>query len=342
MKNIFRNKTILITGGTGSIGSAIVKELLKFNCKTIRVLGSDENGLHNLSLSLSSAYNEHFIDSMMRNKIRYFYGDITDLNRMVSATEDVDYVIHAAALKHVPICEYNPFEATKVNVLGTENMIKASFFHKKIKKFILISTDKVVDPTTVLGTTKLLAEKIVLNSNLNKGVRDIKLSVVRFGNVIGTRGSVLPKFIFQLKNHNNLTVTDKLSTRFFVTIDDAVKSVLTSMQIMKGGEVFIPKTINAIKIYDLAFALCKIFKKPQSKIKLIGLRQGEKIHEKIITENEFYKLKVHNDIYLIDYMNLHKFSNVKEIIKFFNSEKTIPLSIDKIITYLKKFNLLKV
>ena len=215
MKNIFRNKTILITGGTGSIGSAIVKELLKLNCKTIRVLGSDENGLHNLSLSLSTAYQEHFIDSMMRNKIRYFYGDITDLNRMISATEDVDYVIHAAALKHVPICEYNPFEATKVNVLGTENMVKASFFHKKIKKFILISTDKVVDPTTVLGTTKLLAEKIVLNSNLNKGTRDIKLSVVRFGNVIGTRGSVLPKFIFQLKNHNSLTVTDKFSTRFF-------------------------------------------------------------------------------------------------------------------------------
>ena len=341
MINIFKNQTILITGGTGSIGSAIVKELLKLNCKTIRVLGSDENGLHNLSLSLSSAYQEHFIDSMMRNKIRYFYGDITDLNRMISATEDVDYVIHAAALKHVPICEYNPFEATKVNVLGTENMIKASFFHKKIKKFILISTDKVVDPTTVLGTTKLLAEKIVLNSNLNKGTRDIKLSVVRFGNVIGTRGSVLPKFIFQLKNHNNLTVTDKFSTRFFVTIDDAVKSVLTSMQIMRGGEVFIPKTINAIKIYDLASALCKVFKMPQSKIKLIGLRQGEKTHEKIITENEFCKLKVYNHIYLIDYMNLHKFLKIKKIMNFFNSEKAKPLSVDKIISYLKKFNLLE-
>lgn len=341
MKNIFRNKTILITGGTGSIGSAIVKELLKLNCKTIRVLGSDENGLHNLSLSLSTTYQEHFIDSMMRNKIRYFYGDITDLNRMISATEDVDYVIHAAALKHVPICEYNPFEATRVNVLGTENMIKASFFHKKIKKFILISTDKVVDPTTVLGTTKLLAEKIVLNSNLNKGTRDIKLSVVRFGNVIGTRGSVLPKFIFQLKNHNSLTVTDKFSTRFFVTIDDAVKSVLTSMKIMRGGEVFIPKTINAIKIYDLAAALCKVFKMPQSKIKLIGLRQGEKIHEKIITENEFYKLKIYNNIYLIDYMNLHKFLKIKKIMNFFNSEKAKSLPVEKIISYLKKFNLLE-
>jgi hypothetical protein len=153
---------------------------------------------------------------------------------------------------------------------------------------------------------------------------------------------VLPKFIFQLKNNNNLTVTDKLSTRFFVTIDDAVKSVLTSMQIMRGGEVFIPKTINAIKIYDLASALCEVFKMSQSKIKLIGLRQGEKIHEKIITENEFYKLKVYNDIYLIDYMNLHKFSKIKKIMNFFNSEKANSLSVDKIISYLKKFNLLEI
>ena len=204
MVNIFKNQTVLITGGTGSIGSAIVKELLKFDCKSIRVLGSDENGLHNLSLNLNHSSNENFINSMMKDKIRYFYGDITDLNRMVSAAEGADYVIHAAALKHVPICEYNPFEATKTNVIGTENMIKASFQHRSIKKFLLISTDKVVNPTTVLGTTKLLAEKIVLNSNLNKGDRKIQLSVVRFGNVIGTRGSVLPKFITQLKENKIL------------------------------------------------------------------------------------------------------------------------------------------
>jgi FlaA1/EpsC-like NDP-sugar epimerase len=268
MKNIFANQTILITGGTGSIGSAIVKELLKFNCKTIRVLGSDENGLHNLSLDLASLHNKNFMELMIKNKIRYFYGDITDLNRMISATEGVDYIIHAAALKHVPICEYNPFEATKTNVIGTENMIRASFYHKNIKKFILISTDKVVNPTTVLGTTKLLAEKIVINSNLNKGYRKIKLSVVRFGNVIGTRGSVLPKFITQLKNNENITLTNKITTRFFVTVEAAVKSVLTSFEIMKGGEIFIPKTINAIKISDLARALCKNYNFSDSRIKI--------------------------------------------------------------------------
>jgi FlaA1/EpsC-like NDP-sugar epimerase len=278
----------------------------------------------------------------MKDKIRYFYGDITDLNRMVSAAEGVDYVIHAAALKHVPICEYNPFEATKTNVIGTENMIKASFQHRSIKKFLLISTDKVVNPTTVLGTTKLLAEKIVLNSNLNKGDRKIQLSVVRFGNVIGTRGSVLPKFITQLKENKNLTLTDKISTRFFVTIEAAVKSVLTSLNIMKGGEIFLPKTINAIKIFDLASALCKNYNFSKSKIKIVGLRQGEKIHEKIITEDELYKLKVYKDIYVIDNLNSHKFSKVKKMMKFFSSDQAKVLTVNEVIFYLKKFNLVTV
>lgn len=342
MKNIFKNQTVLITGGTGSIGSSIVKELLKLDCKTIRVLGSDENGLHNLSLKLSYSNDKNFINSMMKDKIRYFYGDITDLSRMVSATEGVDYVIHAAALKHVPICEYNPFEATKTNVIGTENMIKASFQHKNIKKFLLISTDKVVNPTTVLGTTKLLAEKIVLNSNLNKGNRKIQLSVVRFGNVIGTRGSVLPKFIDQLKENKNITLTEKISTRFFVTIEEAVSCILSSLNIMKGGEIFIPKTINAIKIFDLASALCKHYNFPNSKIKIVGLRQGEKIHEKILTENELYKLKLYKNIYVIDNLDLHKFLKVKKMMKFFSTDQTKVLTVNEIILYLKKFNLLTV
>ena len=339
MINIFKNQTILITGGTGSIGSAIVKELLKLNCKTIRVLGSDENGLHNLSLDLASSLNKNFIESMIKDKIRYFYGDITDLNRMISATEGVDYIIHAAALKHVPICEYNPFEATKTNVIGTENMIKASFYHKNIKKFILISTDKVVNPTTVLGITKLLAEKIVINSNLNKGYRKIKLSVVRFGNVIGTRGSVLPKFITQLKKNENITLTNKVTTRFFVTIEAAVKSVLTSFEIMKGGEIFVPKTINAIKIFDLARALCKNYNFSDSRIKIIGLRQSEKIHEEILTKEELYNLKIYKDIYVIDHMNLHKLAKVKKMMSFFSSDQAKVLALDEIVTYLKKFNL---
>jgi FlaA1/EpsC-like NDP-sugar epimerase len=342
MKNIFKNSTVLVTGGTGSIGSAIVKKLLKFDCGTVRVLGSDENGLHNLSLNLNYSSNKNFIKSMKKDKIRYFYGDITDFSRMVSATEGVDYVIHAAALKHVPICEYNPFEATKTNVIGTENMIKASFQHKNIKKFILISTDKVVNPTTVLGTTKLLAEKIVLNSNLHKGDRQIKLSVVRFGNVIGTRGSVLPKFISQLKEKKDLTLTDKISTRFFVTLEAAVDSVITSLNIMKGGEIFLPKMINSIKIFDLALAICKRLNFSNSRIKIVGLRQSEKVHEDIITKEELSNLKLYKDIYMIDSLNQHNLTKVKKTMEFFSSDKAKILSIDEIISYLNKSNLLRI
>jgi len=338
MKNFLKNKKILITGGTGSIGSAVVKELLKYKCSTIRILGSDENGLHNLSLSLSIDSKENFFQLMKRNNVRFIYGDITDQSRLITATEDIDFVIHAAAMKHVPICEYNPFEATKVNVIGTENLIRASI-HNEVSKFILISTDKVVEPTTCLGTTKLLAEKLVVNSNLNKGSKKIKFSVVRFGNVIGTRGSVLPKFIVQAKNNKTLTVTDVKSTRFFVSIKDAVDSILTSLEIMQGGEVFIPKTIHSMKIYDLAFTVSEYFNKKPN-IDVIGLRGNEKVDEKILTEFELFKLKIYKNLYLIDNLNKHKLSKVKNIIKYFCSDTAKILNSNEIKSYLIKNNLI--
>lgn len=338
MNNFLKNKKILITGGTGSIGSAVVKELLKFKCSTIRILGSDENGLHNLSLNLATSGKENFFQLMKKNNIRFIYGDITDQNRMIVATEDIDYVIHAAAMKHVPICEYNPFEATKVNVIGTENLIRASIYNK-VSKFILISTDKVVEPTTCLGTTKLLAEKLVINTNLNKGNKKIDLSVVRFGNVIGTRGSVLPKFIIQAKDNKILTVTDTKSTRFFVTIKDAVNSILASLEIMRGGEVFIPETIHSMKIYDLACAVSKYFSK-KTNIDVIGLRGDEKVDEKILTDHELSRLKKHKNLYLIDNFNKHKFAKVKNMMNYFSSNKAKTLSLNEITKYLIKNNLL--
>ena len=333
-----KNKKILITGGTGSIGSAVVKELLKYKCSTIRILGSDENGLHNLSLNLSIDSKENFFQLMKKNNVRFIYGDITDRNRLITATEDIDFVIHAAAMKHVPICEYNPFEATKVNVLGTENLIRASIYNK-VSKFILISTDKVVEPTTCLGTTKLLAEKLVINSNLNKGNKKIDLSVVRFGNVIGTRGSVLPKFILQAKNNKTLTVTDVKSTRFFVSIKDAVDSILTSLVIMQGGEVFIPKTIYSMRIYDLARVVSQYFNK-KPKIDVMGLRGDEKVDEKILSEHELLRLKKYKDLYLIDNFNKHKFGKVKNKMDYFCSNKAKILNSKQITKYLVKNSLL--
>lgn len=338
MNKYFKDKKVLITGGTGSIGSSVVQKLLEEECNTIRVLGSDENGLHNLSLQMGESSN--FFDAMKKNKIRYMYGDITDQDRMLTACEGVDIVIHAAAMKHVPICEYNPFEATKVNVIGTQNMIKAALA-QKAKKFILISTDKVVDPTTVLGATKLLAEKITLNSNLNKGKKNTIFSVVRFGNVIGTRGSVLPKFIYQLKNNQDITLTDKHSTRFFVTVEDSVKSIINAVCLMKGGEVFIPKTINAIKISDLAHALSNFYSKSKSKIIFIGMRSGEKVHEKIIAETEHYKLKITTNLFVIDYFNVQKLKKINKKINYFDSSMAHLLSQNAIINYLKKNSLIE-
>jgi UDP-N-acetylglucosamine 4,6-dehydratase len=338
MEKYFKNKKILITGGTGSIGSSIVKKLLEYKCNTIRVLGSDENGLHNLSLQLGE--NSNFFDSMKKNRIRYMYGDITDQDRMLTSCEDVNIIIHAAAMKHVPICEYNPFEATKVNVIGTQNIIKAALA-QKVEKFILISTDKVVDPTTCLGATKLLAEKISINSNLIKGKKKTIFSVVRFGNVIGTRGSVLPKFIYQLKNNENITLSDKYSTRFFVTVKDSVKSIFDAILLMKGGEVFIPKTINAIKISDLAHSLSNYYSESKSKIVFTGLRSGEKIHEKIITVNEHSKLKYTKNLFVIDSHNTQKLKKITNKINYFDSSKANLLNQHEIIKYLEKNLLIK-
>tara|TARA_B100001057_G_C22852955_1_gene951698 strand:+ start:1415 stop:2428 length:1014 start_codon:yes stop_codon:yes gene_type:complete len=332
MVNFLRNKKILITGGTGSIGSELVKQILKQGCKTIRVLSNDENGLHDLSLNLKE--NSNFFDGMKKNKIRYFYGDVTDYQRMISACEDIDIVVHAAAMKHVPICEYNPFEATKVNVIGTENMLKASLSNK-VEKFILISTDKVVDPTTCLGATKLLAEKITLNSNLNKGNKKTIFSVVRFGNVIGTRGSVLPKFIYQLKNNLKITLTSEKTTRFFVSTKDSVNCIINSILMMKGGEIFVPKSINSIKIYDLAIALKKHYTLSKSKLIKIGLRSGEKNHEKIITESEYSNLKYYKNFFIIDKLNRHRITKVKKKIYYFDSSKAKLMKDNEIIKYLR-------
>lgn len=339
MKKYFKDKKVLVTGGTGSIGSSVVQKLLEEKCDIIRVLGSDENGLHNLSLQFGESSN--FFDAMKKNKIRYMYGDITDQDRMLTACEDIDIVIHAAAMKHVPICEYNPFEATKVNVIGTQNMIKAAL-SQKIKKFILISTDKVVDPTTCLGATKLLAEKITLNSNLNKGKKQTIFSVVRFGNVIGTRGSVLPKFIYQIKNNQNITLTNKYSTRFFVTVKDSVNTIINSIFLMKGGEVFIPKTINAIKISDLAQSLLNYHSESKSKIIFTELRSGEKIHEKIITENEYLKLKLAADLFVIDFFNNQNLKKVDRKVNYFDSSSANLLNKNQIVDYLKKNSLIDI
>ena len=202
MKNYFKNKSVLITGASGSIGSALLKNLIKNkNCKVIRAMSNDENGLFELNQELldpdkiNTTKFDTFKNAMKKNKIRILYGDVRDYRRCLEATRKIDIIIHAAAVKHVPICQYNPEEAIKTNLLGTNNLCKAAI-KNKVKKFLLISTDKVVNPTSIMGETKLKAEQVVLNCNEKSST---KFACIRFGNVVGSRGSVIPLFINQIK-----------------------------------------------------------------------------------------------------------------------------------------------
>ena len=253
-QNFLKNKSILITGGTGSIGSALVKFLVKSNCKVIRVMSNDENGLYELSrdLNLNSFAFDNFAHEMKKNKIRFFLGDVRDFKRCKEITKNIDIVIHAAALKHVSIVEYNPNEAYQTNVLGTKNMINASI-KNEVKKLLIMSTDKVVSPSSTMGKTKLEAENIALKQ---KRKSKTNISIIRFGNVLGSRGSVIPNFVNLLKNKKNITVTDKNMVRFVMSIDEAVNSVMKCIRIMKGQEIFISKSMRCFKI----FFFCDMFK----------------------------------------------------------------------------------
>ena len=240
MNKFYKNKIILVTGGCGSIGREIVKKLIEYEPKSVRILDNNETGLFDLQKELNT------------RKIRPLVGDVRDSKRLKKAVEGVDIVFHAAALKHVPLCEYNPFEAVKTNIIGTENLIDACL-EEEVEKVIFISTDKAVNPTNVMGATKLLAERFTVSSNYFKGLKKTALSCVRFGNVLNSRGSVIPLFEKQIKNGGPVTVTNPEMTRFIMDIPHAVELVLRTAEIAKGGEIFILK-MPAIKIGDLAEA----------------------------------------------------------------------------------------
>jgi len=293
-KEYFKDKKVLVTGGSGSIGSAIVKNLLKQKCKIVRVMSNDENGIYelseeisNLSSTMLNRNTKKFRDKMHKSGVRYLVGDIRDFDRCITATKKIDIVIHTAAMKHVPICEYNPEETKKTNITGTKNLINASL-KNNVKKFILISTDKVVDPTSVMGKSKFIAEKLVIENQ--KKQKKMKISVIRFGNILFSRGSVIFKFLKQIKQKKPLTVTGKNMSRFFITIDEAVDKILTVLKISEGGQIFIIPKMNAFKIMDLAKAIKNIYKK-KNQITLIKSREGEKSYEKLLNDNEYiYKI----------------------------------------------------
>lgn len=274
-KKEFKGKRFLITGGTGYIGSEIVRQLLKCSPKTIRIFSNDENGM----FTAKKEFGRH-------ENVRFLIGDVRDKERLVKAMEDVDVVYHAAALKHVPLCEYNPFEAIQTNVIGTQNVIEAAL-KAGVGKVINISTDKVVNPINTMGATKLLAEKLISSSNLHKGNSKTVFSSVRFGNVLFSRGSVVPTFLEQIRKERKVTVTDPNMTRFVMLKDDMAHLLFKATILAEGGETFILK-MPVVRLGDLVDVLIETYpiKGITVAIKKIGLRPGEKFSEDLMTGTE--------------------------------------------------------
>ena len=278
LKKFFKQKVILITGGPGSFGQSFIRYLLKnFNLKKIIIFSRDEQ--KQFFMANSSEFNEK-----KYKNLRYFLGDIRDFDRLNSAMEGVDYVVHAAALKHVSIAEYNPQEFIKTNILGSENIIKSAI-NNNVSKTIFLSTDKAVNPINLYGATKLAAEKLCVSANNIVGKKKIFFSAVRYGNVIGSRGSVIEIFNRIKESRKNVyPVTHKEMTRFWVSLEDSVKFVLESLERMNGGEIFVPK-LPSIKVMDLV----KVFES-KPKIKITGIRPGEKLHEILINKDEMNQI----------------------------------------------------
>ena len=269
-KKYFKNKTILITGGTGSFGQAFVNYVLKNNLcfKKIIIFSRDELKQFEMIKKIDKKYHKF---------LRFFIGDVRDKSRLKLALQNVDLIVHAAALKQVPAAEYNPFEFIKTNIIGAQNIVENSIaYSSSVKNVIALSTDKASSPINLYGATKLCSDKIFISANNIKGSKKIKFSVVRYGNVMGSRGSVLSSFREQAKK-GTIEITHKSMTRFNIILEDAIKIVLWSFNNNSGGEIFIPK-LYSFKILDLAKAVCE-----NCNIKYIGIRPGEKLHEEMIS-----------------------------------------------------------
>ena len=268
---MLNNKSILVTGGTGSFGKKFIETILvNYNPKKVIIFSRDE--LKQFEMQQLNKFKKSGVN------IRYFIGDVRDYDRLKMAMIDVDVVIHAAALKQVPACEYNPFEAVKTNIMGGQNVINAAMA-QGVKKVIALSTDKAAAPINIYGATKLTSDKLFIAANNYKGKHNIKLSIVRYGNVMGSRGSVIPFFLQQREN-GILSITDERMTRFNISLQQGVDFVLQCLDQMWGGELFVPK-IPSYRILDVAKAIA-----PECKIEIIGIRPGEKLHEEMITETD--------------------------------------------------------
>jgi len=267
LQNILKDKTVLVTGGTGSFGHKFVKRALELEAKKIIVFSRDELKQYEMQKQFQG-----------EKSLRFFIGDVRDKERLYRAFKGVDIVIHAAAMKHVDACEYNPFEAIKTNIHGAQNIIEAAI-DCGVEKVVALSTDKACSPVNLYGATKLASDKLFVAANSYAGDKPTSFSVVRYGNVVGSRGSVVP-FFKNIRHTGVLPITDERMTRFWITLDQGVQFVLDSLGRMYGGEIFVPK-IPSMKVIDLAKAIA-----PECKTEIIGIRPGEKLHEAMIMEDD--------------------------------------------------------
>lgn len=330
--DIFKNKTLLITGGTGSFGSTILKKFHNIDFKEIRVFSRDEKKQHDLRLEINNS------------KVKFFLGDVRDIESVDNVVRGVDFIFHAAALKQVPSCEFFPLEATKTNVIGTNNVLISAIKYG-VKKVVCLSTDKAAYPINAMGISKALMEKVAI-ANSRNSERTI-ICVTRYGNVMGSRGSVIPHFVEQLKNDKPLTLTDPSMTRFLMSLDEAVDLVFFAFQHGESGDLFIQKS-PASTIKDLATAVQELFNS-KKEVSIIGKRHGEKMYETLATEEELIVAKDLVDYYRIPAdnrdLNYNKYfveGSQKNQVEDYNSSNTNQLSVieikEKLLTldYIKK------
>lgn len=330
---MFAGKKILITGGTGSLGTALTKKLLETNVDTIRIFSRDE--LKQVQMR----------SSIPDERLRFLIGDVRDKNRISRALNDIDIVIHAAALKQVPVIEYNPFEAVKTNVYGSQNLIE-SCLDNGIEKVLAVGTDKAVAPFNTYGATKLLMERLFISANFYKGNDKINFQCVRYGNVLGSRGSLVPNIINQIKSGKKITITDPNMTRFNITMDEALELIFRTLKDGTGGEVFVPK-LKAYKISDMRDAIKELFNS-DAKTEKIPVRPGEKYHESLISINETrnsYETDTDYVLFESETQN-HKLDTIDSIKKSnlteeYSSDKVDLLSINELKSILTKSGLIE-
>ena len=334
MTKFFSNKNVLITGGTGSFGTAVLRKLLKLKAKNIVIFSRDEKKQEDLRLEVGNS------------SVRYILGDVRNFNDLKNAMLRIDYVFHAAALKQVPTCDFNPREAYLTNVKGTANVIDAAI-ECKVKKLVFLSTDKAVYPINAMGISKALAEKVVQAKSRELSNKDTILCITRYGNVMSSRASVIPRFVEQIENNKDISVTDQRMTRFLMSLSESIDLVFHGFKSGKQGDIVVQKSPSC-NIYQLAKVVKKIFKS-KSKIKIIGTRHGEKLHETLVSreemvrainEKKYYRIKIDNRDLNYDIFEI-KGNKKLNLIEDYNSNNANLLTDKSLEKLLKKFHKFK-